>query len=68
MDIVGRNKKIIEEYIKNQIQEDITYKRLSLKEHMEPFTGGLVNKVEKIKHLLGAVNKGVQLSNGSMCE
>ena len=25
VDTVGRNKKIIEEYIKNQIQEDITY-------------------------------------------
>lgn len=31
VDTVGRNKKIIEEYIKNQIQEDIAYEKMSLK-------------------------------------
>lgn len=31
VDTVGRNKKVIEEYIKNQIQEDIAYEQLSLK-------------------------------------
>ena len=40
MDTVGRNKKIIEEYIKNQIQEDITYEQMSLKEYIDPFTCG----------------------------
>ena len=38
VDTVGRNKKVIEEYIKNQIQEDIAYEQIILKEHIEPFT------------------------------
>ncbi|OSA84720.1 UNVERIFIED_ORG: IS200/IS605 family transposase, partial [Clostridium botulinum] len=38
VDTVGRNKKIIEEYIKNQIQEDIAYEQMSLKEYIDPFT------------------------------
>ncbi len=46
VDTVGRNKKIIEEYIKNQIQEDIAYEQLSLKEYIDPFTGEPV-KVNK---------------------
>ena len=45
VDAVGRNKKIIEEYIKNQIQEDLAYEQLSLKEYIDPFTG------EKIKNI-----------------
>ena len=40
VDTVGRNKKVIEEYIKNQIQEDIAYEQISLKEYIDPFTGG----------------------------
>lgn len=40
VDRVGRNKKVIEEYIKNQIQEDIAYEQISLKEYIDPFTGG----------------------------
>ena len=39
VDTVGRNKKVIEEYIKNQIQEDIAYEQLSLKEYIDQFTG-----------------------------
>ena len=39
VDTVGRNKKVIEEYIKNQIQEDLAYEQLSLKEYIDPFTG-----------------------------
>ena len=39
VDTVGRNKKVIEEYIKNQIQEDIAYEQISLKEYIDPFTG-----------------------------
>ncbi|MFY9277453.1 MAG: IS200/IS605 family transposase, partial [Clostridium sp.] len=31
VDTVGRNKKVIEEYIKNQIQEDIAYEQMRLK-------------------------------------
>ena len=47
VDIVGRNKKVIEEYIKNQIQEDITYEQMSLKEYIDPFTGEPVTKTKK---------------------
>ncbi|MBS5926610.1 MAG: IS200/IS605 family transposase [Clostridium sp.] len=39
VDTIRRNKKVIEEYIKNQIQEDIAYEQLSLKEYSDPFTG-----------------------------
>ena len=46
VDTVGRNKKIIEEYIKNQIQADIAYEQMSLKEYIDPFTGEPVNKVK----------------------
>ncbi len=44
VDTVGRNKKIIEEYIKNQIQEDLAYEQMSLKEYIDPFTGEPVKK------------------------
>ena len=40
VDTVGKNKKAIEEYIKNQLQEDIISDQISLKEYMDPFTGG----------------------------
>ncbi|EOU1842122.1 IS200/IS605 family transposase, partial [Clostridium perfringens] len=44
VDTVGRNKKAIEEYIKNQIQEDIAYEQISLKEYIDPFTGEPIKK------------------------
>ena len=47
VDTVGRNKKIIEEYIKNQIQEDIVSEQISMKEYIDPFTGEPVNKGKK---------------------
>lgn len=47
VDTVGRNKKAIEEYIKNQMQEDIVSDQISLKEYMDPFTGEPVNKNKK---------------------
>lgn len=39
VDIVGRNKKAIQEYIKNQIKEDILSDQLTLKEYKDPFKG-----------------------------
>ena len=39
VDTVGRNKEKIAEYIRNQLQEDITYDQLSFKEFIDPFTG-----------------------------
>ena len=47
VDTVGRNKKVIEEYIKNQIQEDIAYEQMSLKEYIDPFTGEPVKNSRK---------------------
>lgn len=39
VDTVGRNKKAIAEYIRNQLQEDIANDQLTLKEYIDPFTG-----------------------------
>jgi len=36
---VGRNKKAIATYIKNQLQEDVASDQMSLKEYVDPFTG-----------------------------
>ncbi|WP_375546335.1 IS200/IS605 family transposase [Clostridium tertium] len=47
VDTVGRNKKVIEAYIRNQIQEDIAYEQLSLKGYIDPFTGEQVEKGKK---------------------
>jgi putative transposase len=44
VDTVGRNKKAIQEYIRNQLQEDISKDQISLKEYIDPFTGKQVNK------------------------
>lgn len=44
---VGRNKKAIEEYIKNQLQEDISYDQISMKEYIDPFTGEPEEKNKK---------------------
>ena len=39
VDTVGRNKKEIAEYIRNQLQEDIVSDQMTLKEYIDPFTG-----------------------------
>ncbi|UKI38533.1 MAG: IS200/IS605 family transposase [Clostridiales bacterium] len=39
VDTVGRNKKVIAEYIRNQIEEDYASDQISLKEYTDPFTG-----------------------------
>ena len=39
VDTVGRNKRVIEEYIKNQLEEDFAGDQISLKEYVDPFTG-----------------------------
>ncbi len=36
---VGRNKKAIQEYIQNQLQEDYSDDQMSIKEYVDPFTG-----------------------------
>ena len=39
VDTVGRNKKQVQEYIKNQLQEDQIADQMSIKEYVDPFTG-----------------------------
>ena len=39
VDTVGRNKKAIAEYIRNQLHEDHEAEQISLKEYIDPFTG-----------------------------
>ena len=39
VDTVGKNKKAIAEYIKNQLQEDLAYEQMSIKELIDRFTG-----------------------------
>ena len=39
VDTVGRNKKVIAEYIRNQIEEDNAAEQISFKEYIDPFTG-----------------------------
>ncbi len=44
VDTVGRNKKVIEEYIRNQLTEDKNYEQLTMKELLDPFTGESAKK------------------------
>lgn len=44
VDTVGRNKRAIEEYIKNQLQEDIAADQIGFKEYLDPFTGSKNSK------------------------
>ena len=39
VDTVGRNKKVIEQYIRKQLQDDHEEDQLSIKEFVDPFTG-----------------------------
>ena len=39
VDTVGRNKKAITEYIRNQIEEDYAVDQVTMKEYIDPFTG-----------------------------
>ncbi len=47
VDTVGRNKKVIEEYIRNQLQEDIVAEQLTMMEYIDPFTGEENKKLRK---------------------
>ena len=44
VDTVGKNEKKIAEYVRNQLQEDISNDQISLKEYIDPFTGENVKK------------------------
>ena len=39
MDTVGRNRKQIQEYVRNQLEEDKSAGQISIKEFTNPFTG-----------------------------
>ena len=44
VDTVGKNAKKIEEYIRNQLREDLEYDPMSLKEYVDLFTGETVKQ------------------------
>ena len=44
VDTVGRNKSVIQEYIKNQTEEDLMMDQMTLKEYTDPFTGSKNSK------------------------
>ncbi len=44
VDTVGKNAKKIEEYIQNQLREDLEYDQMTLKEYIDPFTGEPVKR------------------------
>lgn len=46
-DTVGKNEKVIREYIQTQLQEDKLYDQMSMKEFIDPFTGEPVKKSRK---------------------
>ena len=46
-DTVGKNEKVIREYIQTQLQEDKLYDQMSMKEFIDPFTGESVKKGRK---------------------
>lgn len=46
-DTVGKNEKVIREYIQTQLQEDKLYDQMSMKEFIDPFTGKPVKGSKK---------------------
>ena len=46
-DTVGKNEKVIREYIQTQLQEDKLYDQMSMKEFIDPFTGEPMKKGKK---------------------
>ena len=47
VDTVGKNEKVIKEYIKQQLQEDIAYDQISIKEYIDPFRGETIEKKKR---------------------
>ena len=58
MDTVGKNEKIIKEYIRNQLEADYAHDQLSMKEYVDPFTGAK-NKVRQIEQPLKAAARDI---------
>ncbi|MEK4230428.1 IS200/IS605 family transposase [Solibacillus sp. FSL H8-0538] len=49
VDTVGRNRKVIQEYIKNQLQEDILEDQMTMKEFIDPFTGEEIKRKKRLE-------------------
>ena len=64
VDTVGRNKKVIENYIRNQLQEDIVADQISMEEYLDPFTGEEIKKTKK--YPFRGAGKVVQLADLSV--
>ena len=47
VDTVGRNEKKIEEYVRNQLQEDKITVHIGLQEYFDPFSGEPIQKGKK---------------------
>ena len=47
VDTVGRNKKAIAEYIRNQLEDDYMAEQISIKEYIDPFTGSKKQQAKK---------------------
>ena len=57
VDTVGKNKKAIQEYIRQQFQEDLNYEQLTLREIIDPFTGEQVKGNKQRNPLKGLVGE-----------
>ena len=55
VDTVGKNERIIQEYIKNQLQEDSMNDQISMKEYIDPFTGSKNTWAKKAANLSGCL-------------
>ena len=55
VDTVGKNERIIQEYIKNQLQEDSMNDQISMKEYIDPFTGSKNKWAKKAANLNGGL-------------
>lgn len=47
VDTVGKNERVIQEYIKNQLERDYVQDQVSLKEYIDPFTGNKCKQAKK---------------------
>lgn len=57
VDTVGKSRKKIQEYIKNQLQQDQIADQLSLKEFVDPFTGSKETKAQIKRPLEGPATR-----------
>lgn len=66
VDTVGKNEKVIKEYIQNKFQEDKLYDQMNMKEFIDPFTGEPVKGGKKEKNFKGWPLKALRLSGFSV--